>query len=403
MKEKTVLVIGGGAAGLAAAISAASQGANVALIEKMDRVGKKILATGNGRCNMYNTQPPGYLGGADFAGRVLSKVGVKEVRSFFEGLGLSIREEEEGRAYPASGQAASVLDVLRLGCARHGVDMVCGAAADRVQKTPGGWKVWAGGREFAGDSLIVTGGGKAYPKLGSDGSTYALLVSQGHHLTALKPALVPLKTELEPIRGLEGIRMKAEVWLTKQENELSRKKGEILFTAYGVSGVAAMQLARESKGAVLHLSFLPAINENSGESYAWLMRRKELLKSEPLEHFFLGALASRLGLTLLKRAGLGPMSRLCETLTDREVVALSALMEDFPLTVTGVQGFDQAQVTAGGIDLKEFDPERMASLLAPKLYAAGEVLDVDGDCGGFNLLFAWASGILAGIHAAGEA
>jgi predicted Rossmann fold flavoprotein len=401
VKQKTVLVIGGGAAGLTAAICASRQGAKVTVLEKLDRVGKKILATGNGRCNIMNVGPQRFHGGEVFAKEVLVHADVRRVSAFFESLGLTLREEEEGRVYPASGLASSVLDVLRLGCARNGVEVVCGAPVSRIDKRYGSWLAYAVDKQYAADAIIVAGGGKAAPKLGSDGSVYALLTSQGHRLISPRPAITQLKTETEPIRGLTGIRAQAEVWLTRKDAILNREKGEILFTEYGVRGVAAMQLARDSAGTVLHISLLPAINIEETDLFPALLRRAELFFDAPLEQFFSGWLHARLGMALFKRAGIGPLSRPCSSLTSNDFSAIAALIVDFPLAVLGVQGFDSAQVTAGGIDTSDFDPATMASRLAPGLYAAGEVLDVDGDCGGFNLLFAWACGILAGEHAAG--
>lgn len=399
MKQKSVLIIGGGAAGLTAAVCAARQGARVTVLEKMDRVGKKILATGNGRCNIMNIGPLRYHGGEAFAKEVLAHADVHRVAAFFESLGLTLREEEEGRVYPASGLASSVLDVLRLGCARHGVAVICGTAVSRIEKRSGGWVAYAGDKQYMADAVIVAGGGKAARQLGSDGSVYALLTSQGHRLISPRPAITQLKTETEPIRGLTGIRAQAEVWLTRDHVIQKKETGEILFAEYGVSGVAAMQLARDAAEATLHINLLPAINIVEADLYPALLRRAELFSGAPLEQFFSGWLHARLGMALLKRAGIGPLSRPCSSLSSKDISALAALIADFPLTVLGVQGFDSAQVTAGGIDTGGFDPCTMASRLAPGLYAAGEVLDVDGDCGGFNLLFAWAGGILAGEHA----
>ncbi len=399
MKQKTVLVIGGGAAGLTAAICAARLGAKVTVLEKMDRVGKKILATGNGRCNVMNVGPLRYHGGEAFAKEVLSHADANRVSSFFGSLGLTLRQEEEGRVYPASGLASSVLDVLRLGCDRHGVEVVCGAAVSHIEKPNSSWTAFTGDKQYAANAVIVAGGGKAAPKLGSDGSAYALLQALGHRLITPRPAITQLKTETEPIRGLSGIRSLAEIWLTRRDDILAREKGEILFTEYGVSGVAAMQLARDATGATLHISLLPAVNIKENDLMSALMRRAGLFCNAPLEQFFSGWMHARLGMALMKRAGIGPLSRVCASLSQKEASVLAGLITDFPLAITGVQGFDSAQVTAGGIDTRDFDPATMASRLHTGLYAAGEVLDVDGDCGGFNLLFAWASGIVAGEHA----
>ena len=400
MNEKTVLVIGGGAAGLAAAICAAQKGAKVTLLEKMDRVGKKILATGNGRCNILNRGTFRYHGDKAFAQKVLEKADAKRVTAFFESLGLTLREEEEGRVYPASGLASSVLDVLRLGCARYGVEAICGQAVHRIESGTGGWRAITGNKQYTGDAVIIAGGGKASPKLGSDGSTYALLQSQGHRLLDPKPAITQIKTELEPIRGLSGIRVKAEIALVKGGKTVGQELGELLFTEYGISGVAAMQLSRDATGGILHIRLTPAMNVSEELLPDFFHSRAVLFGDLPLEQFFLGLTHGRLGMALFKRAGIGPLSRSCASLTTKEIAEICRVVCDFSLSITGIQGFDSAQVTAGGIDTLDFDPDTMASRLQKGLYAAGEVLNVDGDCGGYNLLFAWASGMLAGENAA---
>jgi len=296
--------------------------------------------------------------------------------------------------------ASSVLDVLRLGCNRYGVETICGAPVHSIKKAPGGWAAIVGEKRYAGDALIITGGGKASPKLGSDGSAYSLLMSQGHTLIAPKPAITQIKTELEPIRGLSGIRVKAEISLIKGGKTVGQEQGEILFTEYGISGVAAMQLSRDAAGGVLHVNLAPAMNVSEESLPAFFQSRAALFGDAPLEQFFLGLTHSRLGMAIYKLAGIGPLSRPCASLSMKEISALCTVVSDFSLQVTGVQGFDNAQVTAGGIDTRDFDPAIMASRLHKGLFAAGEVLNVDGDCGGYNLLFAWAGGMLAGESAA---
>ena len=247
--------------------------------------------------------------------------------------------------------------------------------------------------------VIVAGGGKAQPKLGSDGSCYALLAGLGHTLRRPFPALTQIETETAPLRGLSGIRVKVEAWITQNGRELHRTQGEGLFADYGLSGVCMMQLARYAQGrnACLHLNLLPALGlDTAGDCTAELSRRRACWGDAPLEQLFTGLCVTRLGAALLRNASIGPLSRPIESLKEGEIQALTALVADFALPVRGVKGFDSAQVTAGGIAWEEFTPESLESRLVPGLYAAGEVLDVDGDCGGFNLMFAFASGILAG-------
>ena len=393
------VIIGGGPAGMAAAIAAARRGEDTLLVERLDRVGKKLLATGNGRCNLMNRSAPAYPGGETFARQVLARCGEKELESFFRSLGLRLRTEDMGRVYPASGQAASVLDALRMALTREGVALRTLSPVQRLEKRGERFTLSLPDNVLRATRVIVAGGGKAQPKLGSDGSCYALLAGLGHTLRRPFPALTQIETETAPLRGLSGIRVKVEAWITQNGRELHRTQGEGLFADYGLSGVCMMQLARYAQGrnACLHLNLLPALGlDTAGDCAAELARRRACWGDAPLEQLFTGLCVTRLGAALLRSAGIGPLSRPIASLKEGEIQALTALVADFALPVRGVKGFDSAQVTAGGIAWEEFTPESLESRLVPGLYAAGEVLDVDGDCGGFNLMFAFASGILAG-------
>ena len=395
-----VIVIGGGPAGMAAAIAAARRGEETLLLERLDRVGKKLLATGNGRCNLMNRSAPAYPGGEAFARQVLARCGEKELEAFFRSLGLRLRTEDMGRVYPASGQAASVLDALRLALAREGVALRTAAPVQGLAKScTSGFTLTLPDGPLSARRVIAAGGGKAQPKLGSDGSCYGLLTGLGHALRRPFPALTQIETDAAPLRGLAGIRVKAEAWVTQRGRELRRTRGEALFADYGLSGVCVMQLARFAQGreTALHLNLLPALGlESAAECASELAGRRARWPDASLEQLFTGLCVSRLGAALLRCAGVGPLSRPMASLTDGEIRALTALTADLALPVRGVKGFDSAQVTAGGVPWEEFSPDNLESRLCPGLYAAGEVLDVDGDCGGFNLMFAFASGILAG-------
>ncbi len=393
------VIIGGGPAGMAAAIAASRRGEETLLLERLDRVGKKLLATGNGRCNLMNRSAPAYPGGEAFARRVLERCGQGELETFFDSLGLRLRTEDMGRVYPASGQAASVLDALRLTLARQGVALRTLAPVEGLTRQKGGFAVKLAGETLRAGRVIVAGGGRAQPKLGSDGSCYPLLSGLGHTLRRTFPALTQIETDTAPLRGLSGIRVRAEAWITRREQTVRRTRGEALFADYGLSGVCIMQLARFAQGqdTCLHLNLLPAMGLPGAEACAAeLARRRAAWGSVPLEQLFTGLCVARLGTALLRCAGVGPLSRPIASLSGHEIKALAALAADFALPVRGVKGFESAQVTAGGAAWEEFSPENLESRLVPGLHAAGEVLDVDGDCGGFNLMFAFASGILAG-------
>ena len=399
--EDDILILGGGAAGLMAAIAAkrAAPGARVTILEAGDRVGKKILSTGNGRCNLTNLRARA----GDYApapvGAVLGQFPPERVLAAFAQMGLCFREEEDGRVYPASDAASSVLDALRMALTREGVALRILSPVQRLEKRGERFTLSLPDDVLRATRVIVAGGGKAQPKLGSDGSCYALLAGLGHTLRRPFPALTQIETETAPLRGLSGIRVKVEAWITQNGRELHRTQGEGLFADYGLSGVCMMQLARYAQGrnACLHLNLLPALGlDTAGDCTAELARRRACWGDAPLEQLFTGLCVTRLGAALLRNASIGPLSRPIESLKEGEIQALTALVADFALPVRGVKGFDSAQVTAGGIAWEEFTPESLESRLVPGLYAAGEVLDVDGDCGGFNLMFAFASGILAG-------
>lgn len=397
----TTAVIGGGAAGMAAAIAAARHGDRVLLFERLDRVGKKLLATGNGRCNLMNCSAPAYPGGSDFAVTVLSRCDTAALEQFFHSLGLQLRTEDMGRVYPVSGQAASVLDAFRLALHQADVELHTACPVHALHLHKGGFLLSTTDGSIFAHRVIVTGGGKAQPKLGSDGSCFALLTELGHHLVRPFPALTQIETDTQPIRGLSGIRIRTEAWITQGSQTLHRTEGEALFADYGLSGVCIMQLARYAQGrsVQLHLNFIRAMGFNSPAALQQeLLRRKQLWQDVPMEQLLTGLCVNRLGVALLRCAGITLLSRPVASLKSAEIDALASLAADFALPVTGVKGFDSAQVTAGGIETSEFSPDTLCSHLVPGLHAAGEILNVDGDCGGFNLMFAFASGLLAGCE-----
>ena len=396
---ETTAIIGGGAAGLACAIAAAECGDQVVLLERMDRVGKKLAATGNGRCNLMNVREARYPGGDGMARHVLSLCGVEELTAFWRDHGLLLREETEGRVYPATLQASTVVDLLRWHCERLGVQTITGFRAEGLRRTDSGWVVAGEGREIPCRRVVVAGGGKAQPKLGSDGSAYALLTGQGHRMIPCRPSVTQLVTETEPIRGLSGIRVKAEVVLRGAHGEKARSEGELLFTDYGVSGICVMDVSRDAeKGDVLSVNLAKPMGLDSPQTMLReLAGRREMWKGQDAERLLCGLVLPRIALRLFDAAGCRCRDRLAGDLTNVELQRIVDAFFDFRLRVLGVRGFDSAQVTAGGIAAEEFDQTTMESRLAPGLFAAGEVLDVDGKCGGYNLMFAFASGILAGL------
>lgn len=402
MNKFDVLIIGGGAAGLTAALSASGAGAKVAVLEAAPRIGRKILASGNGRCNLCNMGEPRYYGGEAFAKAVLEACSTEKVLNFFRQLGLVTVEEAGGRVYPACGQAAAVLDTLRRALECRGIPVVCDAPVQALEKRGRLFAAQTPQGTFSAPQAILCCGGMAGGKLGHDGGAYALLTGLGHSLIQPRPALTQLTAEKGAVKGLSGLRLPARLTLCNETGPVSAAQGEVLFTDYGVSGVCAMQLSRDAdallrqgKKPVLYLDFSPMLGLTPRIYDRVAPEHPEA--GLPRMQAFLRQRAHRLGKDGML-CGLAPRL-LAQRLDGLNADALARQLCAFPVPLTGVRGFENAQVTAGGIAEDEFDPRTMASRSVSGLYAAGEMLNVDGDCGGYNLQFAFASGILAGRDA----
>ncbi len=395
-----VAILGGGASGLMAAVTAAEGGHAVTVFERQARVGRKLLATGNGRCNLSNMQPlAGRYHGQrpDFARPALDAFGAQAARGFFRGLGLLTVEEPSGRVYPFSDQAGSVVDVLRFAAEARGAVLRTGEEVLSLRRSGEDFLVETAAERLPFERVLVCCGGLAGGKLGGTKSGYELLASLGHSRTALFPALVQLKTPPEKVRALKGVRADARVRIEKGDKTLAESAGEVQFTEYGLSGPAVFEVSRAAcaagEGVTARLDLLRGVSAQELEALlAARCRDFPLLTGENL---LTGLLHNRLGRVALREAGF-PLERPLADFNPRALARVAGVVKDFVLPVTGNLGFENAQVTAGGVSTDEFRPETLESRLVPGLYAAGEVLDVDGDCGGFNLQWAWASGRLAG-------
>lgn len=393
------IILGGGAAGLCAAATLGRQGLSVTLLERLDRVGKKLLATGNGRCNLSNADmDAAYYGkSADFVRRVYAQTPPDAVLSFFSSLGL-MTAMEEGRIYPRTLAASSVLDVLRAGCALPEVTLQTGCDVQALSPSRhGGWNVRTSTGVFSAARILVTMGGSAAPGMGTDGSGTRLAQSLGHSITPLFPALVQLRCDHPALRSLKGIRAQAALTLLIDGKPAAIERGELLFADYGVSGVCVFQLSGHAASALaarrdvrLSIHLLPEVKDVP----AWLGARIEAFPTVAAHLLFTGVFPRLLTQALLRQAGVAPDTE-ASTLSHAQQHALAQAICVFPLRVTGTQGFSNAQVTRGGVALDEVDPCTMASRLYDGLYLAGEVLDVDGPCGGYNLHFAFASALTA--------
>ena len=393
-----VCVIGGGAAGMLAALTAAENGHRVLLLERQSRVGRKLLATGNGRCNLsnYHVSPAHYHGGAGFCDFALSQFDVGETLQYFASLGLLTVSEASGRIYPMSNMAGSVLDVLRYALERPEIDLQTGQTVTAVRKMPEGFSVKTETDTFSARCLILAAGGAAGSKVGGGMDGYRLAKSLGHHRTALYPSLVQLKTDPTYPRALKGVKAQCGISICRGSHVLARNSGEVLFTEYGVSGPAIFDLSRSvsAGGSDLTclLNFFPDWEE--AEVLHWLSQRQAAMAAHEASTLLTGSCHTRLGQMICKSAGFTNQRATGLTRDDLRRIARQAT--HFALPITGTCGFDQAQVTAGGLDTSEFDPRTLQSRLVPGLYACGELLDIDGDCGGYNLQWAWSSGRLAG-------
>ena len=397
-------IIGGGASGMAAALAAAENKAvQVILMERQARVGRKLQATGNGRCNLSNLHAAtgGYHGDdAAFSDYAISAFPPEAALDWFRRLGLFTVAEASGRVYPYSDQANSVVDVLRFALEQENITVKLGFEVEKVKKTAAGFRIESKEEIIAVDKLIIACGGLAGTKLGGTMSGYKLLRSFGHKCTKLRPTLVQLKSDWKGAAALKGVRANCHAAICHNDRLHSESTGELQFTEYGLSGPVIFEISRdacqEAGDWVCKLDFLPEMTEEILK--AELFRRKEtnLTASELLT----GILHNRLGRVISQAAGVNPNRKISE-LSDYELAETARLVKQFEVSLTEPMGMDSAQVTAGGIVTEGFDPTTMESRLVPGLYACGEVLDVDGDCGGYNLQWAWSSGRLAGHHAGG--
>jgi len=387
-----IAIIGGGASGLAAALTAARQGAAVAILEKLPRVGKKLLATGNGRCNLGNLSADlGHFHGSVDVAPVLDAFS-GEI-SFFRSLGLVARPDEAGRLYPASGQAQSVLDALRLQCAARGAQEICGFTVREILPQDDGFLLISeDGGTVRARRVILAAGGKAGPQYGTDGEGLRLAETLGHAVTKLYPALGPVSVLPQSVRALKGLRVQAKVTAFRDGKALFSEEGQVQFSDGVLSGICVFNLSAHRPDA-LSLDLIPWCEDAAGLVAEIAGQRV----SFALEDFLTGLLPKRIGQALLKVCTDLPLTAPVSALGDVAQDALAALLKDWRFPVLPGTNWKAAQVTAGGVaDVLS----TLESAVVPGLYFAGEILDVHGDTGGFNLRWAWASGGLAGINAA---
>ena len=402
-----VIVIGGGAAGMLAAISARNCGAEVTILERNNRIGKKILATGNGRCNYTNINLSinNYHGNnPKFPYSCISKFDVDRTIDFFEKLGITPAIEDSGKVFPLSFQSSSVLDVLRYELEDVGVGILTEAFVVDIKKEKDFVISLKDGRKIHGDRIIIATGGNAAPSTGSDGNGYVLAQKLGHSIVEFFPGLVQLKLEEDIFSKADGVKFVGTARIYYKDNLIKEYRGDILFTNYGISGPPILQLSRTAleylkKGKKVKLKVSIIDTKTREELYEYLQYRFSFMPRKTIEIGLIGLINKRLILPILKKIGLDKNKQIAH-LNNEEIKKLSTILTDLSFNIIGSKSWKDAQVTAGGVSTDEIDSSTMESKLVKGLYFAGEVVDVDGDCGGFNLQWAWSSGYVAGEEAA---
>lgn len=393
-----IAVIGAGASGIVAAISAKRKNSklSIALIEALPKIGKKILATGNGRCNLTNLTADSSCYNTPAVASVMSKYPPDKIIEFFSSLGLECVSDNEARVYPMSNTASGLLDCLRFETERLGIEVLTDTKVESIRKNN---EVFSLNDSIKCRKIIIATGGKAAPSQGSDGSGYPMLKAFGHRITALHPGLVQL-TVKENLKFLKGVRVKAAVVLKEKNGKvLNKAEGEILFADYGLSGIAIMDVSRSviEKDCVCILDILPQLKKEDIVNF--IVKAQKRNATLLLEDALCGILPKKVGYLIIKNSGFRQDIRLNE-LNFNSIESFAENMKNCTFTVTGTKGFDNAQITVGGASFDDFNPDTLESKQVKGLYCAGEILDADAPCGGFNLQWAWASGIVAGISAA---
>ena len=415
MAGKTdVIIIGGGAAGMTAAIACVRQGMkngqqrNVTILEHNEKLGRKLAATGNGKCNYTNRfqNMDCYRGQEkEVIEQILSQFGVEDTISFFKGLGI-YPKDKNGYLYPFSEQATAIIEAMRLEMEHLKVKIKSKEHIVRVEKKDGEFLVSTATYTYRAPKLILATGGLAAGKLGSDGSGYDFAKSLGLEVTKLYPALTGLKTK-EDMNSLAGVRVKAEITLSVEDDCVGeicyKENGELQLVSYGISGIPVFQLSRfaavalgQGKKVYAKIDFFPEITEEELLALCWVLCTRTGYKTAGT--LFNGLLDNKLTAVLLKKACIDKNKK-AEALTEEELRVFCHCIKEFTCAIIDTNGFENAQVTAGGVKLTEIQPDSMEAKKVDGLYLTGELLDVDGICGGYNLQWAWATGYLAGCAA----
>lgn len=403
---KTITVIGGGASGLIASIYAKTSSTQVILLERNSDCGKKILATGNGRCNYWNSDQDlkhYNSNNKTLLENIITEENKEEIMHFFNRIGI-IPKIKNGYYYPYSNQAISIKNALITEAKRIGVQIYTDTYIDSIRKENNKFIITYNKKSIISDSVIIATGSKAAPKTGSDGNGYDIVKRFSHSIIEPLPALVQLRGEENYFKEWAGIRSDVKISLYSNNEFVKEEEGEIQLTDYGISGICTFNLSRfvsrnlkDNKKEYVIINFLPFLEENK---MAFFEQRNDLVRGRTLIEFLEGLLNNKLVKVLLNLANIN-YERKWQDLKYEEKERLVAIITNFKLVITGTNSFEQAQVCSGGVPLTEIKIKTMESIYQENLYIVGELLDVDGDCGGYNLSFAWISGMLAGKNSRG--
>ena len=404
MIHHDLIIVGGGAAGLMSAIAAKDFGIDVAIVEGTDRIGKKILTTGNGRCNIsnkniyepFNTYHSSNL---DFSFNSLNDLNINDTINFFLSIGLPIVELQNGKLYPKSLQASSVVDIFKMALEDRNIPLYTSCKIKTIHKDKK-FKLSTSNEEFklfTSDKLILACGGKSAPKTGSDGSGYTLAKSLGHSITKTLPGIVQLKLDFKHLKAISGVKFDGNATIMVNDSFYGQEFGEILFTDYGISGPPILQLSaiastelKEGNTVKISVDLMPDYSLEELEDF--IECHFALLSDRPIINALIGIINKKLIPIVLKEAGITNLQTPCYELNWNEKRKLIGLLKDWTFNCIGTNDFNQAQVTIGGVNTTEVDDVTLESKKISDLYFAGEILDVNGDCGGFNLQWAWSSG-----------
>lgn len=398
-----LIIIGGGSCGSISAIRAKDLNIDTAILESNDRVCKKLLTTGNGRCNITNEKPfpDRYHSDNDnFPDHIITKYNLDNTLDFFKSIGIYTCTLEAGKMYPISLQASSVVDIIRLNLEERNIPIYYNSKVSSITRRKDGiFEIKAQDEVYTCKRVLICTGGKSYPKLGSDGSGYKLLKPFGHHLITPTPGIVQLKLDYNRLKAITGVKFTSSCCIEVNGEIKKTEFSEILFTDYGISGPGIFQLSRiASKGVLngdsvnIHVN---VTNSSYDELTEFLETHFAVFSHRPICDNLIGIINKKLIPIVLKEAGLHDIHTITYDVDYKVRYALYNLLTDWKFKVTGTNSFDNAQVTVGGIDTTEVDSHTLQSKLVPGLFIGGELLDVDGDCGGFNLQWAWSSSAAA--------